>query len=77
MIFATALAFELLRLTGPDGQVMELNVDQVVSLREPRGELKGHFHKDIKCLIHTTDGKFIAVLEPCAVVHELMTGEPD
>jgi len=77
MLYAAVLALEFVRLTGPDGQIIELNSDQIVSLREPRAEFKDHFTKGTNCLIFTTDGKFVAVTEPCKVVHELMTGEPD
>jgi hypothetical protein len=60
-----ALALALVALTGPGGQVIEINPAEIVSLREPRGD---HFDKDVHCLIHTSDGKFIAVLETCQAV---------
>ena len=73
-MIAVLLAYHLIRLTGPEGQEVELNADQIVSLREPRGET--HFPKDVRCLIHTSDGKFIGVIESCKIVHELLA-EPD
>jgi hypothetical protein len=62
------IATVLITLTGPGGQVIEINPAEIVSLREPRGD--GHLDKDVHCLIHTTDGKFIAVKETCVIVHE-------
>jgi hypothetical protein len=63
-LFAAAL----ITLTGPGGQVIDINPAEIVSLREPRGD--GHFDKDVHCLIHTADGKFITVIETCQIVRE-------
>ena len=60
------IAFHLVQLTGLDGQVIELNPDQVVSVRPVRE--MDHFGKGINCLIHTTDGKYLAVTETCDMV---------
>ena len=38
-------------------------------LRQPRAD-EGHLAKDVKCLIHTTDGKFVAVKEDCKTMAE-------
>ena len=66
----TLLGFVL--LTGPGGQVIAVNPTEIVSLREPRGD---NFDKDVHCLIHTADGKFIAVIETCEVVRGKITAE--
>ena len=60
------LAFQLIQFTGADNQKIDVNPDEVVTVR-PLRSLE-HFGKDIKCLIHTTDGKFIAVTEDCDTV---------
>jgi hypothetical protein len=70
MIIAQLLALLLVTLTGPEGQHIELNPNVIVTIREPRGDT--HFHKEIKCVIHTSDGKFLSVQETCARVHELI-----
>jgi len=70
MIFAAYVAVHLLKLTGLDGQIIEVNPEQIVSIRVPRDE--GTLHSGIRCLIHTTDGKFIAVLETCEVIQKLL-----
>jgi hypothetical protein len=64
------LALTLVIVTGPDGQKISINPDEIVSLREPRGE--GHFDKNVHCLIHTGDGRFVAVTETCAEVSRLI-----
>jgi hypothetical protein len=61
----------LILLTGPDHQVVLINPDEVVSLREPRGtDQSTHFAKGIACLIFTADGKYTAVIETCAAVRQ-------
>lgn len=62
------LALQLVQLTGPGGQEIDVNPDQVVSLREKRGN--EHFAPGAKCVIHTADGKFVAVQEDCNTVQE-------
>jgi hypothetical protein len=65
MIFgATILAVILVRFTGPDGQHVEINPDEVVSIRVPRAN-EGHFAKGVQCLIFTGDGKYTPVIETC------------
>ena len=67
MMIVLAVAFRLLQLHGPQDQLIDINPDQVVSLREPRAD-EGHFPKGIRCLISTTDGKFSTVMEDCETV---------
>ena len=55
-------------LTGPDGQVINMNPDEIVSLRTSRGE--DHFAKGTRCLVTTTDGKYSTVREACDLVLE-------
>jgi hypothetical protein len=71
------LALNFVAFTGPDGQVVNVAKEHVVTVREPRGETKGHFHQSVKCLIHLDDGKFVAVTETCDVVRQLLEDEPD
>lgn len=59
-----------LALSGPDGQPIEINPHHIVSSRPPRGN--EHFHKDVKCLLHTADGKIATVTETCDEVHRRM-----
>lgn len=64
------IALRLITLTGPDGQVIQLAPDKIATIRTPRGD--DHFHKSINCLIFTTDGKNISVVETCAKVQQLL-----
>jgi hypothetical protein len=68
---AALLALHLITLTGPDNQIIEVNPDTVVSVREPRNI--DQVHPAVRCLIHTTDGKVITVIDECAYVHKLLT----
>lgn len=61
-----------IQLTGPGGQVIDLNVEQIVTVRRPRGE--DHFAPGAQCVVTTTDGKFIAVKEPCPAIRDLING---
>lgn len=70
------LALSLVILTGPEKQRIEVNPEQVVSVRIPRNDDTQTYRSPaIKCLIHTTDGKFIAVVEDCMeVTRKLIEG---
>lgn len=70
MLLIMLVAAHLIELTGPDQQIIAVSPSQVVSVREPRGDQ--HFGPGIRCLLHTTDGKFIAVIETCQTVRELL-----
>lgn len=69
LLSAGLLAFKLVQLHGPNGQLIEINRDEVVSLRQPRGDEK-HFHSDVRCLVFTSDGKFTGVQESCTEVQD-------
>jgi len=67
------IAVLLVEFTGPDNQPIDINPMAVVSLRPPRSG--DHFAKGGKCLIHTADGKFIAVIEDCDMVRAKLQEE--
>jgi hypothetical protein len=71
MMIVVLVAIRLLQLHGPHDQTIDINPDQVVSLRKPRAD-EGHFARDIRCLVNTTDGKFATVIEDCATVRALV-----
>lgn len=66
------LAALLVTLTGPDGRHIDVNAKRVVSTREPHHVDKKHIAEKIKCMVHTSDGKFIAVVEDCKTVRRLI-----
>jgi hypothetical protein len=56
----------LVELHGPGNQSIYVSPIEVVGFRAPRALLAGN----IKCLIQTVDGKFIAVIEDCNTVKQ-------
>lgn len=71
---ALAQSTALIKLTGPDGQEILINPKQIVSLRPPRGP--DHVGPNIHCIVHTTDGKFIGVVESCETfIHVVPQGQ--
>jgi hypothetical protein len=73
---AAAALVVWIAVTGPGGQRIEINAAQIVTTRTPRDADAAHFGPGVRCLIHTTDGKFVAVLETCDAVQTLLQ-EPD
>jgi hypothetical protein len=67
---AVALALELIQLTGPEHQVIQVNPSSIVSLRAPR--TAEHFAPGTKCLLNMGDGKIIVVMETCEQVNHLL-----
>jgi hypothetical protein len=63
-------ALLLIEVIGLDKQVIRINPSEVVTIRHPRGDEQHHMSERVKCLIHTTDGKFVSVVEECDVVKE-------
>jgi hypothetical protein len=64
------VAVHLIRLTGPEHQVIELNPKQIISMRAPR--VAEHFAGGTHCLIHTSDGRIVVVMETCEQVYKLV-----
>jgi hypothetical protein len=62
-------------LHGPEGQAYWINMDQVTSLRAPiPSDLRASFPRDTRCIVVTTNGKFVAVVEACEQVYQLIMG---
>ena len=62
------VAIVLIELHGPDGHRVEVNPAEVSSLREDRPSDAGLLAEGVNCVLGMTNGKFIAVVEDCAVV---------
>jgi hypothetical protein len=73
-VIAMLLALHLVRLTGPDGELIEINPEEVVSARAP-GSIAGHLHPHTRCIVFTSDGKFISVREECEDVQKKLEVE--
>jgi hypothetical protein len=73
-MIAEMLALHLIRLIGTDGELIEINPEEVVSVRAP-GTVAGHLHPRTRCVIYTTDGKFISVQNECEEVQKKLEVE--
>jgi hypothetical protein len=66
----------LLLLHGPTGREIRLNSRTVTSLHGPTTPGQNKALADgAHCLINTTDGKFISVVETCADVARMIEGQ--
>jgi hypothetical protein len=63
---ATWIILGLVLIAGPGGQEIAIYPDKIVSLRTPRGGV----HKDVKCVLHTVDSKFISAAETCKAISQ-------
>ena len=69
-------ALELLELHGPDGQTAWVNALEISSLRGPvAADVARHFPKGTGCVVVMTNGKFLAVTEPCQKIRDMLTGQ--
>ena len=66
------IAVHLILLHAPDGQGIELNPREISSIREPRDTEGQHWQKDVRCILSMTNGKFIAVVEDCKTIVEMV-----
>jgi len=64
------VAVHFIQLTGPDGQRIEINPEEIVSIREPRST--DHFAPGTKCILFTSDSKYSVVQETCEAVDEAL-----
>jgi len=64
------VAIDLIQLSGADGRVITVNVDQLVSIREIRPNDVQLIVSKFKCVLTMTDGKFIGVQETCDEVRD-------
>jgi hypothetical protein len=65
MIFLVVIFLEL---HGPNGQVVEINPDEISSLRVPQAGSEHHFAKGTHCLVQMTNGNINAVAETCQAI---------
>lgn len=63
---------ELVMLHGPDNQRYWVNPFQITSVREPIGYDLKHFSPIVRCIIVTTNGKFMPVRESCDQVRKIV-----
>ena len=67
------LVIALLLLHGPNGREVRINSRNVTSLHAPvRGQSNKVLAEGIGCLIYTSDGKFVSVVETCEAVSRII-----
>lgn len=60
-----------LELHGADGHKVFVNAHEISTLREPVDrDLNRYFARGTRCVVVTTNGKFIAVAETCASIRD-------
>lgn len=63
----------LLLLHAPGGREITLNPATITTMQASKdGVANNIIAPDVKCVINTTDGKFISVVETCEAVRELI-----
>jgi hypothetical protein len=57
-----------------DGRDIIINPAQVTSMREAHDDDADHkaFTGGVRCMINTTDGKFVTVIEECETVRKMV-----
>ncbi|UGY16371.1 hypothetical protein HAP48_0002045 [Bradyrhizobium septentrionale] len=70
ILLAAVVALRLVSFHGPDGYAVEINPDQVTTLRASReaDQQSKFFTSEVHCMIGLTDGKFVTVSESCEEV---------
>ncbi|UGY24717.1 hypothetical protein HU675_0043635 [Bradyrhizobium septentrionale] len=61
ILLAAVVALRLVSFHGPDGYAVEINPDQVTTLRASReaDQQSKFFTSEVHCMIGLTDGKFV------------------
>jgi hypothetical protein len=67
------LLLVLVLLHAPEGRELVVNSALVTTMRSADGKGNKYIAGDARCLIHTSDGKFVSVIESCDEVRELFT----
>jgi hypothetical protein len=72
MILAELYAvISLILVHAPDGREIEINPKEISSIRN-RADSEGHFAPNVKCVLSMTNGKFIATMEDCKTIVEMV-----
>ena len=65
------IVIHLILVHAPDGREIEVNPKEISSLRN-RQDADGHFAPNVKCVLSMTNGKFIATMEDCKTIVEMV-----
>jgi hypothetical protein len=69
MFFLVAIFLEL---HGPNGQTIDVNPDQITSLRMPQVSAGDHFPKGTHCILKMTNSSINAVVETCQAIRHML-----
>lgn len=69
--------YQLLVLHNIDGREVYVNPSEIISLREAKADIDTNkvFVKGLRCMVNTTDGKFLNVIEECAYIRTMISNE--
>lgn len=77
LLTTITVGIELLEVHGPDGQTTWLSERAISTLRQPNAvDLGRFFPAHTRCVIVTTNGKFVAAVETCQQLRDRMTQPP-
>jgi hypothetical protein len=68
------VSLRLLLMHGANNEEIAINIGEISSIRQVLGTDEGdsYFHKEVKCVLVMTNGRFIGVREPCIeVIHKI------
>ena len=69
------IAVIFLLLHGPDGREVYINPEEITSLRADRADQPKDskmFTEGVHCMVNLSDGKYVTVVESCAVIDKMM-----
>jgi hypothetical protein len=70
------LVIGLVLLHGPHGHEIYVNPETVTTMRAAApGKSNEHFIDAVRCMLNTSDGKFVSVVETCETVRGLFQKE--
>lgn len=64
-----------LQLHTVDGLNVDINTDNIVSLRDARPLDQRSVANEINCIVSTTDGKFVSVANTCEEIEHMLGKE--
>lgn len=67
--------YQLIVLHNGEGGQVYINPAEIISLREGGADRDKLFTPTVKCMINTSDGKYITVKETCSEVREIIRTE--
>ena len=64
------MALVMIQVTGPNGNRIDVNPNDIVSLRQP--QTRDFYDPRVKCIVYTLDATFVGTQETCEQVRNLL-----